>query len=338
MSPSAETRTPAIEALDVTRTFGGGRTLFGRELPAVHAVQQASLAVEPGETLGVVGESGCGKSTLARMLVGLDRPTSGTICLDGEDVSELAARDSNALARRVQYVFQDPVASLNPRKTIRQTLEAPMRRLLGMAEAERAARLEELMGVVSLRAEFLDRYPHEFSGGQAQRIGIARALAAGARVIVLDEPVSALDVSVQAQVLNLLDRLKRELGLTYVFISHDLSVIESVCERVAVMYFGRIVEIGRARDLYAQPRHPYTALLMRSAPTPGARRIEAEEKPAELPDPLNPPPGCAFASRCPRVSERCRAERPELAVAGGQATTQATTQAAACWHPLDGHD
>jgi peptide/nickel transport system ATP-binding protein len=321
---------PAIEAVDVTRTFGGGRTLFGGRRPGVHAVQSASLTVETGETLGVVGESGCGKSTLARMLVGLDRPTGGSIRLEGEDVSEMARRDSHALAKRVQYVFQDPVASLNPRKTIRQILEAPMRLLLAMDEAERAARLTELMQVVSLREEFLDRYPHEFSGGQAQRIGIARALAAGARVIVLDEPVSALDVSVQAQVLNLLDRLKRELGLTYVFISHDLSVIESVCERVAVMYFGRIVEIGRARDLYASPRHPYTDLLMRSAPTPGARRIEAEETPAELPDPLNPPPGCAFASRCPRASDRCREHRPELAGAGGHA--------AACWHPLAGDD
>ena len=322
---------PVVEAVDVTRTFGGGRTLFGGRQPAVHAVQSANLTVSTGETLGVVGESGCGKSTLARMLVGLDQPTSGSIRLEGRDAVALGSDDPKALAQQVQYVFQDPVASLNPRKTIRQTLEAPLKRLLGMPETERQARLAELMRVVSLREEFLDRYPHEFSGGQAQRIGIARALAAGARVIVLDEPVSALDVSVQAQVLNLLDRLKREYGLTYIFISHDLSVIESVCDRVAVMYFGRIVEIGTAREIYAHPRHPYTALLMRSAPTPGRRRIEAEEKPAELPDPLNPPAGCAFATRCPRADDHCRLHRPPLEeLSGGQA--------AACWHPMEEND
>jgi peptide/nickel transport system ATP-binding protein len=205
-----------------------------------------------------------------------------------------------------------------------------MHRLLGLDRQAREAKLAELMVAVSLREEFLDRYPHEFSGGQAQRIGIARALAADARVIVLDEPVSALDVSVQAQVLNLLDKLKHDFGLTYVFISHDLSVIESVCDRVAVMYFGRIVEIGDAQDIYAKPRHHYTALLMRSAPALGARRIEAEERPAELPDPFNPPPGCAFASRCPRADQFCRDKRPLLESAG--------RQAAACWHHLDTND
>lgn len=322
--------TAAVEATNLTRTFGGGRTLFGGRLPAVYAVQSADLIVRVGETLGVVGESGCGKSTLARMLVGLDAPTEGAIKLEGRDVTEMAGRDPRALARHIQYVFQDPVASLNPRKTIRQTLEAPMYRLLGLGKAAREEKLRDLMAAVSLREEFLDRYPHEFSGGQAQRIGIARALAADARVIVLDEPVSALDVSVQAQVLNLLDQLKRDFGLTYIFISHDLSVIESVCDRVAVMYFGRIVEIGEARDIYARPRHHYTALLMRSAPAPGVQRIEAEERPAELPDPLNPPPGCAFASRCPRADQLCWEARPILTSEG--------RQAAACWHPLDGDD
>jgi peptide/nickel transport system ATP-binding protein len=322
--------TVAVEATNLTRTFGGGRTLFGGKLPAVYAVQSADLTVRKGETLGIVGESGCGKSTLARMLVGLDTPTDGMIQLDGRDVTDMAGHDLRALARHIQYVFQDPVASLNPRKTIRQILEAPMRRLLGLDRQAREAKLAELMAAVSLREEFLDRYPHEFSGGQAQRIGIARALAADARVIVLDEPVSALDVSVQAQVLNLLDRLKHDFDLTYIFISHDLSVIESVCDRVAVMYFGRIVEIGDAQDIYAEPRHHYTALLMRSAPAPGARRIEAEDHPAELPDPFNPPPGCAFASRCPRAGQLCRDKHPPLESVG--------RQAAACWHPLDNND
>ncbi|HUF87577.1 MAG TPA: oligopeptide/dipeptide ABC transporter ATP-binding protein [Thermohalobaculum sp.] len=318
----------ALETQGLTRIFGGGSTLFGGRRQAVHAVMDVDLAVAEGETLGIVGESGCGKSTLARMLVGLDRPTGGAIRLGGDDMAGLVRREPRAIPRRIQYVFQDPVSSLNPRKTIRQALEAPMRRLLGLAPERRRERLAELMDAVGLRDAFLERYPHEFSGGQAQRIAIARALAAEARIMVLDEPVSALDVSIQAQVLNLLARLKREFGLTYVFISHDLSVVESVSDRVAVMYFGRVVETGRARELFRAPRHPYTALLMRSAPVPGARHIEPEAEPAELPDPTDPPGGCAFASRCPRVVDRCRAERPPLMLARGR------TQAA-CWRPHD---
>ncbi|TVQ56416.1 MAG: ATP-binding cassette domain-containing protein [Rhodobacteraceae bacterium] len=318
--------TAAIEARGLTRIFGGGRTLFGARRPAVHAVQDVTLAAEKGRTLGVVGESGCGKSTLARMLAGLDRPTEGAILIDGADAT--AERSVAARARRVQYVFQDPIASLNPRKTIRQTLEAPMRRLLGLDEAARAARLGDLMDAVGLRAAFLDRHPHEFSGGQAQRIGIARALAAEARIVVLDEPVSALDVSVQAQVLALLRRLQRDLGLTYLFISHDLAVVETISDSVAVMYFGRVVESGPARALYAAPRHPYTDLLLRSAPRPGLARIEAESGAADLPDPLNPPPGCAFAARCPRAEARCRAERPTLDPIGSEGAR------VACWRPL----
>ena len=311
---------------DVTRRFGGGRRLLGQSRPALHAVQDVSLEVRRGETLGIVGESGCGKSTLARMLVGLDRPGEGAIRFGGEDVTALRGEARRGLARRIQYVFQDPLSSLNPRKTIRQILEAPLRHLLAMPGEDRKARLEELMDAVRLRPEFLERYPHEFSGGQAQRIGIARALAAAPDLIVLDEPVSALDVSVQAQILNVLQDLKRRFALTYVFISHDLAVVESVSDRVAVMYFGRIVENGPAEHLFRRPAHPYTRLLFSAAPVPGEKSIVGEETIAELPDPLAPPPGCAFAPRCARASERCRRERPALATGSDGAF--------ACHHPL----
>ncbi|WP_417768189.1 ABC transporter ATP-binding protein [Stappia sp.] len=319
-----------LEIKNAERVFGGGRTLFGRALPAVHAVQDVSLDVRKGETLGVVGESGCGKSTLARLVVGLDRPTSGRITFDGRDLVADARRDPRALARRVQYVFQDPVASLNPRKTIRAILEAPLRHLLGLDRRAREARLRELMEAVNLAPEFLERYPHEFSGGQAQRIGIARALAADPELIVLDEPVSALDVSVQAQVLNILDGLKTRFGLTYVFISHDLSVVESVSDRVAVMYFGRVAEVGPAGQIFAAPRHPYTHLLLKSAPVPGRRSLIPEDANTELPDPYNPPPGCAFHARCPRGTDVCLATHPPLEPAAGAAAHET-----ACHHPVD---
>jgi oligopeptide/dipeptide ABC transporter ATP-binding protein len=315
-----------LVARDLERRFGGGRTLLGRQKPAVHAVQGVDLELRKGETLGIVGESGCGKSTLARMLVGLDRPTGGSIRLKDSDI---AGRDIRTLARAVQYVFQDPVSSLNPRKTIRQILEAPMRHLLDLSAEEREKRLQTLMQEVGLRTEFLERYPHEFSGGQAQRIGIARALAADPEVIVLDEPVSALDVSVQAQVLNLLDELKQKFGLTYVFISHDLSVVESVSDRVAVMYFGLVVEFAPARSLFTRPRHPYTRLLLDSAPVPGRGHAAAEGGIAELPDPYNPPPGCPFAPRCPNVQDRCRREMPSL-----DTDRPSPDHGAACFFPV----
>lgn len=321
-------KAPLIEIDAVERVFGGGRTLLGRHRPGVHAVQQVSLNVRHGETLGIVGESGCGKSTLARMLVGLDRPTGGAIRFMGDDIAEAARKDFNALARRVQYVFQDPVSSLNPRKTIRAILEAPLVHLLGLKRKQREERLTELMDAVNLRLEFLERYPHEFSGGQAQRIGIARALAARPALIVLDEPVSALDVSVQAQVLNLLDDLKARFGLTYVFISHDLSVVESVSDRVAVMYFGRLAEVGPAKAIFADPRHHYTKLLLDSAPLPGRPVLAPEAGSGELPDPYDPPPGCAFAARCPAADDLCRAQRPAL-----DEGAMDGAHLAACFHP-----
>ena len=315
---------PIMRVADLVRRFGGRRSLFGAVQPSVHAVQGINLELRERETLGIVGESGCGKSTLARLMVGLDLPTQGGIRLRDADVTKMAVREPRVLARDVQYVFQDPLAALNPRKTIRQILETPMRCLRRLDAAQRQDRLGDIMAAVNLRPEFLDRYPHELSGGQAQRIGIARALAAEPRVVVLDEPVSALDVSVQAQVLNLLDELKSRFGLTYVFISHDLSVVESISDRVAVMYFGRVVEFGAAREVFAAPRHPYTRLLFDSAPVPGRRRVRADEGMAELPDPYNPPPGCAFAPRCKLARDICRQAVPVLDGEGR----------AACFFPL----
>lgn len=319
---------PMLSLDEVVRTFGGGRTLFGRKLPAVHAVQRVSFDVKRGETLGIVGESGCGKSTLARMLTGLDMPSGGRITFEGEDLVELIRSDRRAVARKIQYVFQDPLASLNPRKTIRTILEAPLIHLRKFDKRQREARLAELMQAVNLAPEFLDRYPHEFSGGQAQRIGIARALAADPELIVLDEPVSALDVSVQAQVLNILADLKTRFGLTFIFISHDLSVVESVSDRVAVLYFGRVAEIAPSAELFSTPRHHYTRLLLNSAPAPGRRSLASEDSEAELPDPFNPPAGCPFYARCPARLDVCRTVMPPLEPAPGQ-----PAHLAACHNP-----
>ena len=315
--------TIALQLENLSKSFAVGRSLFGAPKGVVRAVHPITLTVGKGETLGIVGESGCGKSTLARMLVGLLEPTTGQIEIDG---AALDNADPAIFGKRIQYVFQDPISSLNPRKTIRQVMEAPLKRLHGMKKAERNRRIAEIFNSVNLREEFLDRYPHEFSGGQAQRIGIARALAAEASILILDEPVSALDVSVQAQVLNLLADLKTELDLTYLFISHDLAVVEAVSDRIAVLYFGSVVEIGPAEEVFRAPRHPYTRLLAESAPVVGRPLTAPEAKGSELPDPLNPPPGCAFAARCPHATDICRSETPKLPE-GGQS-------GAACFHPL----
>ena len=256
----------AITVDNLCKTFGGGRSLFGTTPPAIHAVRNVSLELREGETLAVVGESGSGKSTLARMLVGLETPTSGAMTIGGKDAAALAAEGSRAFGQVIQYVFQDPVASLNPRKTIAQILDVPLRLLGRVGGGTRKARMRELLDAVQMPSNALERYPHEFSGGQAQRIAIARALAADARILVLDEPVSALDVSVQAQVLLLLDDLRREFGLSYLFISHDLAVVEAISDRVAVMYLGQLVEIGEAHRLFANPQHDYTRDLIASAP------------------------------------------------------------------------
>ncbi|MCG7627745.1 ATP-binding cassette domain-containing protein [Epibacterium sp. MM17-32] len=314
----------ALKLTDLSKTFPVGKRLFGAPKAGVKAVQPLSLTVEQGETLGIVGESGCGKSTLARMLVGLLPPTTGQIEIDG---APLDNADPATFGQKIQYVFQDPISSLNPRKTIRQIMDAPLRHLHGMDAKARTARIAEIFAAVNLREEFLDRYPHEFSGGQAQRIGIARALAADARILILDEPVSALDVSVQAQVLNLLADLKQKFGLTYIFISHDLAVVEAVSDRVAVLYFGSVVEVGPADQVFAKPTHPYTKLLADSAPVVGRALAAPEAKETELPDPLNPPEGCAFRARCPRAVEACRTSVPPLDVERAQVSC-------ACFNPL----
>ncbi len=309
----------------LSKSFPVGKRLFGKPKGVVHAVQPVDLVVQQGETLGIVGESGCGKSTLARMLVGLLPPSEGTIEING---TPLDNADPAEFGKKIQYVFQDPISSLNPRKTIRQVMEAPLKRLHGMEKAARDKRISEIFAAVNLREEFLDRYPHEFSGGQAQRIGIARALAAEAKILILDEPVSALDVSVQAQVLNLLADLKTELGLTYLFISHDLAVVEAVSDRVAVLYFGAVVEVGPAEEIFRAPKHPYTQLLANSAPVVGRPLTAPEGRETELPDPLNPPVGCAFKARCPHATEECGVAPPVLLPEVGHRV--------ACYHPLEG--
>ncbi|MEL6206246.1 MAG: oligopeptide/dipeptide ABC transporter ATP-binding protein [Pseudomonadota bacterium] len=316
--------TPALRLTNLSKTFPLGRKLLGRERAGVRAVHPVTLDVAPGETLGIVGESGCGKSTLARMLVGLLEPTTGTIEIEGAAPDKA---DPAAFGKRIQYVFQDPISSLNPRKTIRQIIEVPLKRLHGMNAPERSARIAEIFDTVALRPEFLDRYPHEFSGGQAQRIGIARALAAEARILILDEPVSALDVSVQAQVLNLLADLQEKFGLTYLFISHDLAVVEAVSDRIAVLYFGSIVELGSAANVFRSPRHPYTKLLAESAPVVGRPLRAPEARDSELPDPLNPPAGCAFRARCAVATDHCAQAVPRL-----DPVTDA--HSVACHHPL----
>jgi peptide/nickel transport system ATP-binding protein len=302
-----------LEAVDLVKHFGGGGWLDRR--PRVRAVDGVSLQVKRGETFAIVGESGCGKSTLARLLTRLLDATSGDVLFDGRDVGHVEGAALTRLRGQMQFIFQDPFSSLNPRMSVGRLVGEPLEvHAPELGAKARRARVAELLSQVGLRPEHADRYPHEFSGGQRQRIGIARALASGPKLIVGDEPVSALDVSVQAQVINLLADLKRDLGLTLVIIAHDLGVIRHMSDRVAVMYLGRIVETGTAAELFDNPRHPYTQALLSAIPVMDAHaRDHARPRlSGEMPSPSDPPPGCRFHTRCPHAQDRCKAETPAL--------------------------
>jgi peptide/nickel transport system ATP-binding protein/oligopeptide transport system ATP-binding protein len=304
--------------------------VFQRQIGAVKAVDGVSFDVMDGETLGIVGETGCGKSTTARLLVRLLDPTSGSIVFEGVDIAKASGGTLKQLHRKVQIIFQDPYSSLNPRKTVGSIIADPFI-IHGMytGEGERKKRVQELMDRVGLNPEHYNRYPHEFSGGQRQRIGVARAIALEPKLLIADEPVSALDVSIQAQVLNLLRNLQREMGLTLVFIAHDLSVVRHMCDRVAVMYLGKVVELAPSDELYSFPRHPYTGALMSAVPVPdpaGARR-ERQLLSGDVPSPANPPSACRFHTRCPKAQEICSVDDPPLETKGAEALV-------ACHFPL----
>ena len=294
-----------------------------REVGAVKAVDGVSFHLRRGETLGLVGESGCGKSTTALAVLRMLTPTSGRIFFDGEDITVLAGEPLRRLRRRMQMVYQDPFGSLNPRMRVRDLVGEPLIvHGAGRRSAEYRNRINELLDLVGLLPDMGERYPHEFSGGQRQRIGIARALALEPELVICDEPVSALDVSIQAQVINLLMDLQQELGLTYLFIAHDLSVVRHISDRVGVMYLGRLVETASKQTLFAKPRHPYTQVLLGAVPVPDPAVESTREQPmilGEVPSPRNPPPGCAFHPRCPKAEDRCREQRPRAQSMGQEA-------------------
>jgi peptide/nickel transport system ATP-binding protein/oligopeptide transport system ATP-binding protein len=340
---------PLIEVTDLVKHFPiKDGIIFQKEVASVRAVDGVSFTVGRGETLGLVGESGCGKSTTARLLMRLLEPTSGSIVFDGRDISGLDRSQLMPLRREMQMIFQDPYSSLNPRATVGSIIgEALQIHKITSTDGERKQRVRDLMDRVGLNPEHYNRFPHEFSGGQRQRIGIARAIAVRPRLVVADEPVSALDVSIQAQILNLLAELKRELGLTIVFIAHDLSVVRHVCDRIAVMYLGRIMESADAEELFRTPRHPYTAALLSAVPVPDpahARSRARQVLVGDIPSPTDPPSGCRFHPRCPQaravtgasasvagegeVPAACAQDLPELSAAGRAG------HEAACWYPL----
>ena len=314
--------TPLLETEGLVRHFVARRSALGTPLATVKAVDGVDLTVEAGSTLALVGESGCGKSTVGRLILRLIEPTAGKIRFEGRDILAFDDKALRAFRREAQIVFQDPYASLNPRMTVEQVLMEPLALHNIVPPAKRRERVHELLHLTGLDGRFARRYPHEFSGGQRQRIAIARALAVEPKLIVCDEPVSALDVSVRSQILNLLSDLQRRLALTYIFISHDLSVVKHIASRVAVMYLGRIVELAPAEDLFANPRHPYTRALLSAIPLPQPRaRRQGQLLQGDVPSPIDPPSGCHLHPRCAYAIDRCRTERPELTAGGaGHAT------------------
>ena len=303
-----------LEVKNLVKTFPAGKKgLFSKPAGFVHAVDVVSLKIESGQTLGIVGESGCGKSTLGRVITHLLKATSGNILLNGKDITNAKGEELNQLRRTIQMIFQDPYSSLNPRHTVGRIVEMPLVVQKINPSGGRKKKVQELLELVGLNPEHYNRYPHEFSGGQRQRIGIARALALEPKIIVADEPVSALDVSIQAQILNLLQDLQKQLGLSYIFIAHDLSVVKHVSDRVAVMYLGKIVEEASSKNIYADPKHPYTLALMSAVPEANPKnKRQRILLTGDVPSPINPPSGCRFRTRCWKAQDICATTEPIL--------------------------